>query len=378
MADPRAIFSISGPDLPTDKVEVGKGTFTIGRVAENNLPLNNQKVSRRHADINWETDHFTIEDLESSNGTILNEERLEPRKPAALKVGDVIRIGPFSMTLISVDEGKDAPSIPVQVLAPEPPAPEIHAPPPEGAPSADESAPEPYISQPPVEPHAARTNKAEQTVPPPPENPNPQAKPKEVKVKEVKPKAADLALAVPPERRPATNGHRRDIVPYTPIEGVPLDQSRYLQFLPGVFSDSDFLKRYLLIQESILAPLEWGIDSFEQFYNPDVTTPDWLQWIASWFDVYLHPAMPLERQKAVVSELGQVYRARGTRRCLIRVLQAYFDVEPQIVEHDDPPSSFTVKLPLSKKENTQLNRVLAERLIDTLKPGYTSFKLEIG
>jgi phage tail-like protein len=370
-ADPRAIFSISGPDLPTDKIEVGKGTFTIGRVADNNLPLNNQKVSRHHADINWETDHFTIEDLESSNGTILNDVRLEPRKPTALKVGDVIRIGPFALTLVSVDEGKDAPATPVQVLTPEPPAPEVYVPPPVGAPSAEEPAP--YVSEPPVDPHAAKTAQPEPTVPPT----DKADKAKEVKVKEVKPKAADVSLTIPPTRKVATNGHRKDVVPYTPIEGVPLDESRYLQYLPGVYSDSDFLKRYLLIMESILAPLEWGVDSFEQFYNPDVTTPDWLQWIASWFDVFIHPSVPIERQRAVVSQLALVFRARGTRRCMIALIEAYFGVKPEIIEPEDLPSSFVVKLPLPKKEQTTLNRALAERLIETLKPGYTSFKLEI-
>ncbi len=410
MADPRAIFSVSGPDLPIDKIEVGKGTFTIGRVADNNLPLNNQKVSRHHADINWEDDHFTIEDLESSNGTTLNETRLEPRKPTPLKIGDTIRIGPFAITLVSVDEGKDAPSIPVQVLSPEPPAPEIKAPPPVGAPSGEDAAP--YVSAPPVEPHAAKTAKPDRTVPPESEKAE-KGKEKEVKVKDVKPKAADVALTIPPSRKPATNGHRREIVPYTPIEGVPERKygTNYMQFLPGVFSDSSFpvrdrdkpgepvideygidtemtshsqrkyrgfLERYLLIMESVLAPLEWGVDNFEQYYNPDVTPPDWLQWIASWFDVYLHPSVPEERQRAVVRELALVYRARGTRRCMVRMIEAYFGVTPELTEHDDPPSSFTVKIPLPKKEQTTLNRTLAERLIETLKPGYTSFTLEIG
>lgn len=380
MAEPRALFSVTGPDLPSDQFTAGKGTFTIGRVAGNNLPLNNQKVSRHHADITWENDHYTIEDLESSNGTLLNDARLEPRQPAVLKVGDVIRIGPFALTLVSIDMGENAPPpTPVQVLSPEPNAPPMPAaPPPTGSPSAEE-APAPFVNQapsfPPAEPHAAATVEPIQTLPPG-ENEPTAATPKVEKAKAVKPKPADVALSIPPTHKPGTNGRRGAPPPYVPIEGVPLDESRYMQFLPGVYDESAFLKRYLLIMESILAPLEWGVDSFEQYYNPNLTTPDWLQWIASWFDVFLHPSVPVDRQRAVVRELAQLYRSRGTRKCLRRIMELYFGVAPEIIELEEPPSSFVVKLPLAKKENTTLNRALAERLIETLKPAYTKFTLE--
>jgi phage tail-like protein len=187
--------------------------------------------------------------------------------------------------------------------------------------------------------------------------------------------AIDLELAKP-TYPPSSNGYRV-LAPYKPIEGVPTDSSRYIQYLPGVFSDSDFLKRYLLIMESILAPLEWGIDSFEQYYNPFVTTPDWLQWIGEWFDVLIHPSVPIERQRAVVKELGLLFRRRGTRRGLMRLLVLYFGVKAEIEELDTPPGTFKVHLPLGT-EDSPLNRSLAARLISTYKPAHTDFTVEFS
>jgi len=379
MADPRAVFSIVGPDLPTDRAEVGKGAFSIGRVAENNLMLPNQKVSRHHADITFDGTRFCIIDLESSNGTYVNETRIAPQTQTPLNLKDAIRIGPFTLTLQSINLGENTPEpTPVEVRSPEPQPPVAPpAPPPSGAPLGDEAAAVVYRSEPSPPAHAAPTVEPQRTAPPPSAEPTKQPEVREIKVPAAKaPAPSDMALSLPPSRLPSTNGHRHALVPYKAEEGIPTEESRYMQYLPGIFYESDFLKRFLLIMESILAPLEWGVDSFEQYYNPNVTTPDWLQWISSWFDVFLHPAIPVERQRAVVRELASLYRARGTRRAMSRLLELYFGVQPEIIELDEPLSTFKVRLPFAKKDNTPQNRALAEQLIMVIKPAHTAFTLE--
>ncbi len=50
-------------------------------------------VSRRHAAIHREGSTFTIMDLESKNGTYLNDERLAPHKSYPLQDGDKLSLG---------------------------------------------------------------------------------------------------------------------------------------------------------------------------------------------------------------------------------------------------------------------------------------------
>jgi len=50
-------------------------------------------VSRQHAVIHITEDGCTLEDLNSSNGTWLNEARLLPQQPVSLEKGDLIRLG---------------------------------------------------------------------------------------------------------------------------------------------------------------------------------------------------------------------------------------------------------------------------------------------
>lgn len=50
-------------------------------------------VSRKHAYINYDGSGYTVEDLASSNGTWLNENRLLPRQPYPLHSGDYLQLG---------------------------------------------------------------------------------------------------------------------------------------------------------------------------------------------------------------------------------------------------------------------------------------------
>jgi pSer/pThr/pTyr-binding forkhead associated (FHA) protein len=64
---------------------------TIGRTADNEIPVELPEVSRRHARLIFENNGFTIKDLNSNNGTYVNGERVPE---ARLKQGDRIQVGP--------------------------------------------------------------------------------------------------------------------------------------------------------------------------------------------------------------------------------------------------------------------------------------------
>jgi hypothetical protein len=63
-----------------DPVCVTQQRFLIGRGKDCDLVINNTKVSREHAAVVREGGEFFIEDLDSSNGTWFNEQRVERRK----------------------------------------------------------------------------------------------------------------------------------------------------------------------------------------------------------------------------------------------------------------------------------------------------------
>jgi hypothetical protein len=78
--------------LPDDHVHVlDSRSLTIGRGQENDVALDDDFASTRHARMEPRRDGVWVSDDGSTNGTFVNGTRLS--KPRKLKPGDVIRIG---------------------------------------------------------------------------------------------------------------------------------------------------------------------------------------------------------------------------------------------------------------------------------------------
>jgi pSer/pThr/pTyr-binding forkhead associated (FHA) protein len=79
---------------------ISRPVTNIGREADNQVVLQDEQVSRHHARLQWEGGFLCVADLGSTNGTRLNGvEVKEARRPYALKLGDSIGIGPFTLVL---------------------------------------------------------------------------------------------------------------------------------------------------------------------------------------------------------------------------------------------------------------------------------------
>lgn len=64
---------------------------TVGRSSSNDIVFDDPLVSSRHAHISYAEGQYWIEDLESTNGTVVNGEKITDK--IALKDGFLIKIG---------------------------------------------------------------------------------------------------------------------------------------------------------------------------------------------------------------------------------------------------------------------------------------------
>jgi pSer/pThr/pTyr-binding forkhead associated (FHA) protein len=71
------------------RLELG-GAVAIGR-QDGDLVLEDPEVSRRHAVLRREGESIVVEDLDSTNGTFVNGERI--RSPIPIRPGDLVRVG---------------------------------------------------------------------------------------------------------------------------------------------------------------------------------------------------------------------------------------------------------------------------------------------
>jgi pSer/pThr/pTyr-binding forkhead associated (FHA) protein len=91
-------------EIPWTEVVLTPGAYIIGRDIRVHIPVTDKYVSRRHARIFYRDGSWYIEDLDSSNGTILNGENIKGKGPVKLNDGDELIIG-STIIRVSIEEG---------------------------------------------------------------------------------------------------------------------------------------------------------------------------------------------------------------------------------------------------------------------------------
>jgi hypothetical protein len=105
-AERKLILTLEGKIIR--EFSIGKNNLSIGRKHGNDIQLNDLTLSGRHALISSLTDYVFIEDLGSTNGTLVNGNHV---KKAALEHSDVIQIGHHQLTYMCEPETRYEPTM---------------------------------------------------------------------------------------------------------------------------------------------------------------------------------------------------------------------------------------------------------------------------
>ncbi|MCC7366403.1 MAG: hypothetical protein IT303_18750 [Dehalococcoidia bacterium] len=168
-----------------------------------------------------------------------------------------------------------------------------------------------------------------------------------------------------------------------PPPGVPAYRSTYLDYLPGVYSDNEFLARFLLIFETILSPISRTVDNIPHLFDPDLTPRDLLPWLASWLGLVMDERWPEERRRDLVGLASDLFRWRGTRRGMQLAIRLYTGLDAEIIEptlsqvgaRRDLGYRFIVRLRVPRGQDVDLE--LLRRIIDIQKPAFTAATVEL-
>ena len=83
------------------KIDLNKQAIKVGKRENNDLIIEEKTISRNHLEIVQTEDSYLLRDLESTNGTYINDIRV---KEAYLTPGDIIRVGTVRIEFIAFDE----------------------------------------------------------------------------------------------------------------------------------------------------------------------------------------------------------------------------------------------------------------------------------
>jgi phage tail-like protein len=181
----------------------------------------------------------------------------------------------------------------------------------------------------------------------------------------------------------------------------------YLRYLPAVFERDDLMGRFLMLFESFWGPIDRQVADIWDYFDPDLMPMAMLYWLAERLDIAIQRDWPEAVQRRVVKSAVSLYRVRGTRAGLERLLETYSGGQVEIVERSannfrlgtgarlgqgvalgslNQPHTFAVKVhfePDTVSDPAQLERVRALReqrvraIIDAEKPAHVTYTLEV-
>lgn len=147
---------------------------------------------------------------------------------------------------------------------------------------------------------------------------------------------------------------------------------RYLEYLPNIYQ-TDFTSRFMALFEAILMPIGWNVENFDLYLNAQTAPPAFVDWLASWFGITFDETWSIEKRRLFLTEANTILARKGTKWALQRTLEIYLGKAPTIIETNQPPNTFTVRIPFRERD---VKRALIEQLIETHKPSHTTYVLE--
>ncbi len=93
-------------------------------------------------------------------------------------------------------------------------------------------------------------------------------------------------------------------------------RSLYLNFLPAIYQDVDFVGRFLKIFEESFEPAVQTLDSLWAYLDPLTAPETMLPFLAHWVAWNPNRYLSLDRQRHLIRNAIEIYRWRGTKRGL--------------------------------------------------------------
>jgi phage tail-like protein len=176
--------------------------------------------------------------------------------------------------------------------------------------------------------------------------------------------------------------------------------SSLLGYLPAIYREK-FLGQYLSAFEKLLLGrndekqptahlngLEETIDAIALYFDPNQTPPEFLSWLAGWAALSLRADLDETTQRSFIAQIIQLYRRRGTKDNLIKLLTIFTGIKPTVDEDATPSAAnvtgdsayfFKVSILMASPQPDEVNRqrAIARSLIEMEKPSYTSYELEM-
>lgn len=176
----------------------------------------------------------------------------------------------------------------------------------------------------------------------------------------------------------------------------------YLEFLPEIYQQSDFLGRFLSITEQAFEPTYETTENFWAYLNPLTAPKALIPFLAQWVAWPLNPRWTLSQQRRLIRHAVEIYQWRGTQRGLQLCLhlctklpldnhhieitesdEAGFTIGDSVLGNEESLGGgvayhFAVTLrPQTDEQAARLDEAMVREIIEQEKPAFCTYELTI-
>lgn len=160
--------------------------------------------------------------------------------------------------------------------------------------------------------------------------------------------------------------------------------------LPGIYQDDEFTRQFTAGLDDVLASVFATLDCLDTYVDPWLAPEDFLEWLAGWVGVVIDEGWPLDRSRAFIANIAELYRWRGTIRGLTAELAIYTGGDVDISESGgaawsltpgtDPPGDDEPRMAVrvSVDDPASINERTVDRMVAAAKPAHVVHVVEIA
>lgn len=120
---------------------------------------------------------------------------------------------------------------------------------------------------------------------------------------------------------------------------IEFPQKSFVDYLPEIYRENQkkdsFFQRFMAIFQSIYVDLEEKIDYTPVKFDIDRASKEFLVWIADWLSIKDMSIWGEEKLRKLIKDAVKIYKMKGTKRAISKIVQEYSGIEPIIVEQFD-------------------------------------------
>jgi phage tail-like protein len=141
----------------------------------------------------------------------------------------------------------------------------------------------------------------------------------------------------------------------------------YLRYLPSTYQEDEegryFLERFLSIFESMSLEVEQEIAGVAKYFDPDVVSGEFLDWLGTWLAVLRDYNWPEAKRRELLERAFYLYKLRGTMQGLRQMIELFTEGETFIVEHHRLLTPLVLGANSTLDSTTVVGKSFAKRLI---------------